>query len=168
MKKSISISIVLFLFALNSNLSAQNDTIELKHFAPLDTFRLERYALPDLNYNALDIFFDFNSESNQTSFNSFWTREIFYVSPVLGLSNYSFKNNTRKQIECRDFLNLGYYFSKVEDLEENEKLRTRGLIQHFQSIETSGIMIIKTGFLRLLPDPMSIWRYSKIGIHPFL
>ncbi|MGE5356960.1 MAG: hypothetical protein ACM3PT_12045 [Deltaproteobacteria bacterium] len=115
----ISIAFLTMLLFFLSGLKAQDDSIELKHFPPIDTFRLERYALPDINHRALDMFFDFNSRSNQNSFYSFFPqiREIFFVSPTLGLRNYSFKNNIKKQVECRDFLEFGYYFNKTEDLE---------------------------------------------------
>lgn len=123
MKKILSFALTFMLLSTIQNLSAQHDSIELKEFKPLDTFRLERYALPELKYKSLSMDFDFSTSANKSSFTLFEENiysENYSISPVLAFNNYCYFNNKKRQIIGSDNLLIDYHFKNVEKFLSDE------------------------------------------------
>lgn len=172
MKKIFFIIISLIFLASISKLSAQHDSIELKNFLPLDTFRLDRYALPELEYRSLYLNFDLNSLSNTYSWDFINSQPYFtnfYFNPALQFYNSCFSNNKKKQISGYDNLSISYKYRNTKELITGEKKTYNSLDAEIVTSRSFTFYFKNQLFFELTPyvsydySTSNDWNYSNLS-----
>lgn len=155
MKNIIAISLSIILSITFFDLSAQHDTIELKKFLPLDTFRLERYALPELKYRSLSMDFNFETFSNTFSWDFIDNesyKDKFSINPEMRLYNTCFINTAKMQISGGDNLYIYYNYRKREEFQSESEISEHVIQTDFNSSRSFKFYNKKNAFLELSPS----------------
>lgn len=154
MKNIIAICLSVIFSLLFFDLSAQNDTIELKKFMPLDTFRLERYALPELKYRSLSMDFNFETFSNTFSWDFLDNepyKEKFSLNPEMKVSSSCFINTKKMQISGGDILYISYNYQNREKLLNGQDASDHILQSRLNTFRSFKFFNRKIAFFELSP-----------------
>ena len=159
MKKLRLLFVIVVFFTVLIKISSQTDTVELKKFKAIDTFKLKNYALPDLKYKSLGFGSTLNTNSNDSRSTYSSSSNIeddnytrFYFKSNLDLNRHSYTNSPNKQFSGWDYCNFNIDYTKLKEWDSTNTTKVWNLRPVFSSNRSYKHFNSKNYFLELTSD----------------